>query len=95
MYTCRVYNYVHVYVYVYMPWFLYNTSVDCANPYFAPNTYMMCFIMNAEVYYIYNIIYIFKNGKKSRDATAKKNRYKRNRDKQYEEIYIPPYNHTH
>ena len=32
---------------------------------------------------------------KSRDAAAKKNRYKRSRDKLYDEIYIPPYNHNH
>ena len=37
--------------------------------------------------------------KKSRDAAAKKSKYKRSRDKQYEETYIPltttPTNHTH
>ena len=47
-------------------------------------------------YYMYFRDTIIKmNKKQGWDAAAKKNRYKRSRDKKYEEIYIPPYNHTH
>ena len=35
-----------------------------------------------------HVLYIFKNEQKSWDAAAKKSRYKCNRDKYYEEIYI-------